>query len=190
MESKPVATWSPEPRKVLAQIERRSFAVLATTGREGAAHAAGVLYVLHAGQFYVTTSRTSRKARNVVTNPNVSLCIPIRRAPVGPPSTVQIAAIAEVLSPDDPTIAGLVADGKLASITGHGELDLPDICLLRLTPRPRISTYGLGMSLRQLARDPLNAGGSVRIGAESALLHTTTSRLVRARNERTGARHT
>jgi len=112
---------------------------------------------------YVNTLRTSRKARNVAANPQVAVAIPIRRLPVGPPSTVQFQGTAEVLDIDGPEIRALIEAGRLKSITGHGEMDIPDGCFLRISPRRRLITYGLGMSLLSLIRDPLNAGGSVDV---------------------------
>lgn len=158
--------WTPDPHEVLARIKRRSFCVLATASPDATPHSAGVLYVFHEGAMYVNTLRRSRKARDVAANPAVAVCVPIRRVPFGPPSTVQLRAHGDVLGADDPSIAPLIADGTLRHITGHGELDEPDGCFLRLKIAPRIGTYGLGMSLRQLVRDPLHAGGSVQIPSE------------------------
>ncbi len=91
----------------------------------------------------------------------MAVCIPIRRLPIGPPSSVQFQAHAAVLDTNDPEIADLLEAGKLRSITGHGELDLPDDCFLRLTPPGWLHTYGLGMTLPRLIRDPLNTAGAV-----------------------------
>jgi hypothetical protein len=88
---------------------------------------------------------------------------PVRRLPVGPPSSVFFQARAAILDNDDPVIVGLLANGQLRSITGHGELDNARGCFLRITPTRGINTYGLGMSLRRLLRDPLNAGGSIEL---------------------------
>lgn len=156
----------PNPAKVLRAIRKRSFATLSTTSQADRPHAAGVLYEAVGTTLYVNTLRTSRKARNVASNPHVAVCIPIRRLPVGPPSTVQFQGTAEVLDLDDPDVISLVEAGQLKSITGHGELDEPDGCFLRITPNRKLITYGLGMSLPSLIRDPLNAGGSIELGAE------------------------
>jgi len=146
---------------VLHLLEKRSFATLATTSPAGFPHAAGVLYDTAGSTFYVSTSAPSRKARNVAENPRVALCIPVRRLPVGPPSSVQLQATAEVLAVDDPDLLSLVAAGELKGVTSHGELELPEGCFLRITPNGRLTTYGLGLSLRRLIKDPLAAGGHV-----------------------------
>lgn len=152
---------TPDPGRVRKAIAKRSFATLATASEAGRPHVAGVLYEAVGTTLFVNTLRTSRKARNAAANPDVAVTIPIRRIPFGPPSSVLFQATVEVLDVDDPEIAGLLQAGHLKSITGHGELELPDTCFLRITPRARLFTYGLGMSLWSLIRDPLNAGGHV-----------------------------
>lgn len=153
----------PDPAAVARAVAKRSFCTLATTSARGRPHVAGVLYAVAGGDLYVSTMRASRKARNIAANPRVAVCIPVRRLPIGPPATVQFQGVAEIVAPDEPRLRDLVAAGRLKAITSHGELDAPDACFLRITPPPRVVTYGLGMSLLRLARDPLNAGSSVEI---------------------------
>jgi len=154
---------NPRPDLIIRAIAARSFCTLATASATNRPHVAGVLYVADNNVLYVSTLRTSRKARNIAGNARVFVCIPVRRLPVGPPSTVQFSASAELLARQDPDIVRLVAAGRLKAITGHGELELPDGCFLRITPTRMLHTYGLGMSLRQWIRDPLNAGGCVEL---------------------------
>lgn len=140
-------------------IGRRSFAVLATTSPAGRPHAAGVLYATAGGRLYVSTDRTSRKGRNLVAAPHVGVTIPVRRLPIGPPATIHFQARAEVLPVDHPDVRTLIADGSIASITTHGELDLPDGCIVRITPPATVHTYALGVSLLHVLRHPLDAAG-------------------------------
>lgn len=147
---------------VAKRIATRSCCVLATTSGDGP-HTAAVLYVAVGTNMYVNTLRSSRKARNIARNPNVSVCIPIRRLPIGPPATVQFAAQATLLAPDDPEIAACLAAGVLKRITSHGEIALDGSCFVRITPTARINTYGLGMPLRRLIADPLHASGSTDV---------------------------
>lgn len=152
----------PDPEKVIRAIGKRSFAVLSTTSAADRPHGAGVLYEAVGTTLYINTLRTSRKARNIAANPHVGVVIPIRRVPTGgPPSTVQFQGTAELLAPDHPDIVSLAASGQIKSITKHGELDNPDGAFLRIKPNRKLITYGLGMSLYRLIRDPLNAGGQV-----------------------------
>jgi nitroimidazol reductase NimA-like FMN-containing flavoprotein (pyridoxamine 5'-phosphate oxidase superfamily) len=146
-------------------IARRSFCTLATSSPRHQPHSAGVLYEAVDLNLYFGTVRSSRKGRNIEANPLVGICIPVRRLPVGPPSSVHFAGRAELLAADDPEITQLLAAGRLRSITGHGELDLPGMTFVRVTPLGRINTYGLGMSLVKLMRNPLDAAGHVDLDA-------------------------
>lgn len=147
----------------LRAIARQRFCTLATASSSHRPHVAGVLYEAVDTTLYVSTLRSSRKARNIADNPHVGVFIPIRRLPIGPPSSVHFQGVADILDTDDVELRRLVAAGRLKSITGHGELELPGGCFLRIRPVRRLNTYGLGMSIRQLLRDPLNAGGAVEM---------------------------
>ncbi|MQA07222.1 MAG: hypothetical protein GEU98_01495 [Pseudonocardiaceae bacterium] len=150
-------------QKTMKTIARQSFCTLATTSPAHRPHVAGVIYQAVDLTFYVSTMRSSRKARNIAENPRVGVCIPIRRMPVGPPSSVQFQAVAEILAVDDSHIVRLAEAGQLKSITGHGELHEPDGCFIRITPPRRVNTYGIGMPIIQLLRDPLHAAGAIEL---------------------------
>ena len=161
--------YTPELDDVVKAIAKRSFCTLATASPDNRPHVAGVLYQAIGTTLYVNTSRDSRKARNVADNPHVAVSVPIRRLPLGgPPSTVQFQGRAEVLGFDHPDIVRIIEAEQLKKITSHGELDYPDGCFLRITPGRRLTTYGLGMSLLKLIRDPLHAAGSVELAAQGA----------------------
>lgn len=153
----------PEPATVVRAVQKRSFANLATVSAAGRPHVAGVLYEAVGTTLYLNTTRTTRKARNVAATGHVAVSIPIRRAPVGPPSLVHFQASAELLEPTEAEIVDLVSAGELASITSHGELDLPGSVFVRVDPSPRWHTYGLGMSLLSLIRNPLDGAGLVEL---------------------------
>jgi nitroimidazol reductase NimA-like FMN-containing flavoprotein (pyridoxamine 5'-phosphate oxidase superfamily) len=157
--SAPSAEHVLRPEQVLPVLAKRSFATLATTSPAGFPHVAGVLYGATGSTLWVSTLRSSRKARNVAENPKVAVCVPVRRLPLGPPSSVQWQATAEVVDLEDPELRRLADAGELKAVTGHGELELPGGCFLRITPRGRVHTYGLGMSLPAFLKDPLAAAG-------------------------------
>jgi hypothetical protein len=158
---------SPTFPQVQRLIQRRSFCTLATASPANRPHSAGVLYAYAESVLYVSTARQSRKAQNIAANPDVFIVIPVRRAPVGPPSSLQFSATADILDCADPEINRLAAQGSLTAITGHGELELDGGCFLRIRPRRMIHTYGIGMPLIRLIRDPLNAAGSVLVSEAS-----------------------
>jgi hypothetical protein len=149
------------PAKIHRAIGKRSFAALATTSSIGQPHVAGVLYELVGGDLWLNTMANSRKAQNMAGNDRVGVTIVVRRIPFGPPSTIQFQARATVFEPSSTEVSDLVAAGSLKAITGHGELELPGSCFVRITPNRRLHTYGLGLSLIKLIRDPLNASGSI-----------------------------
>jgi hypothetical protein len=124
----------------------------------GHPHAAGVSYCAVDERLYVNTHRASRKARNVAADGRVGVVIPVRRLPVGPPFNVQFQGTAALLAQDDPEITALLARGELRGIVSHGELDEPDGCFMRIEPTRRIHTYGIGVSVIAVARDPLHNG--------------------------------
>lgn len=147
------------PEAVIEAIRKQSFATLATTSAEARPHAAGVLYALAGDRLYVSTMRSSRKARNILANPDVAVTIPVRRAPVGPPSSIIFQTTARVLELDDTTLREATSSGDLKAVTSHGELELPGGCFVEIALPRRVVTYGLGMSLLSLIRDPMNAAG-------------------------------
>lgn len=146
-------------KAVLEAIGKRSFATLASTSAEGWPHAAGVLYALSGDHLYVSTMRTSRKARNIAQDPRVAVTVPVRRAPFGPPSTIMFQTTARVLELDDPELAAAAASGNVDAVIGHGELELPGGVFLQVALPRKVVTYGLGMSLLSLIRDPMSAAG-------------------------------
>src|SRR5205085_2412758 len=90
----------PEPAAVRRALARRSFCTLATTSEIGRPHVAGVLYVMVDDAMFVNTLRHSRKARNIAARGTAAVCVPVRRLPIGPPSSIQFQAAAGVLPLD------------------------------------------------------------------------------------------
>jgi hypothetical protein len=147
-----------QARRITKILARHPFCVLATTSRVGSSHAAGVVFDWVDGDMYIHTMRTSRKARNIADNAHVGIVVPSRRLPVGPPFTVQFQAIATIVSMDDATIRSLLVENRLARTSGHGALKESDGCFLRITPGPVVHTYGIGVSVIGIIKDPLHAG--------------------------------
>src|ERR1700730_6617952 len=150
-------------KRVERAIERSSFCTLATVSQANRPHVVGVLYAAVKGLLYVSTLQSSVKARNIRTNPRVAVCIPVRRFPVGPPFHVALQGQAELCPRQDARIDRLLKARRLKTITSHGELDDPDSWLLIITPGRRVATYGLGVPVRQLMRDPVHASRSVEL---------------------------
>jgi general stress protein 26 len=149
--------------EVTKALRRRSFCVLATASPAGEPHAVGVLYAAAGTTLYVHTFRDTVKARNVAANPHVAVCVPVRRLPVGPAMAVQFRGRAELVEQDDPEILRLSEAGTLKKIVVGDALEHPNGCFLRITPNGRVSTYGIGIPIRKVLRDPLSAMGSVSL---------------------------
>ena len=148
----------------LGALARHSFCTLATSSKRNRPHVVGVVYAVEHGLLYIHTLEASRKVRNVRENPNVAICVPVRRFPMAPPFCVQFQATARVLATDDPEITALTKAGRLKKIRGHGAMEVPGSCVLRVEPGPTISTYGIGVPLLTIVRDRFHASRSVRIG--------------------------
>jgi len=144
--------------KVRRAIAANTFATLATTSPQGRPHVAGVIYDSVAGELWVNTMRSSRKARNVASNRHVAVCIPVRKLPMGPPYTLQFQATAELVDMDHPWVAELHRAGELAHVSAHGALDEPDGVFVRIVPNGVVHSYGLGVNPLALIRDPLHVG--------------------------------
>lgn len=143
--------------KILA---KKSFCTLATTSLADHGHSAGVIYAYADNCLWIHTSINSRKARNIAANPNVGVCVPFRRLPVGPPFTLHFQAKASLVAMSDPRVTAQLETGALKSLTGHGELDMADGCFIIVEPRGRLHSFGPGAKLRDLIRDPINTGRS------------------------------
>jgi acyl-coenzyme A thioesterase PaaI-like protein/nitroimidazol reductase NimA-like FMN-containing flavoprotein (pyridoxamine 5'-phosphate oxidase superfamily) len=138
-------------------IAGNSFCTLATSSAGNRPHVAGVLYALAGRDLYISTDKSSRKARNVAENERVAVCVLRQVDGQAPPFTASLQGTAALLENDDPEIVGLVADGRLTAVTSHGELERPGTCFIKVSPGRRVATYGVGVSEEELAADPLSA---------------------------------
>ncbi len=147
-----------QARRILRTIAKKHFCTIATVSAAGRPHSAGVVYDAVDTTLWIHAMRTSRKARNVETNPHAGITIPFRRMPAGPPFTIHFQASATLVSLDDPSAQRLIEQGQLRSITGHGALEMPDACFIRVQPTGSVHSYGPGAKIIDLIRDPLNNG--------------------------------
>jgi hypothetical protein len=139
------------------QVDRHSFCTLATTSAELRPHVSGVRYVRIGGAFYMTMHDDSVKARNIRQNPRVAVCIPVKKFPFVPPYAIQFQGTAELLPNTDARIVDLFEAGRLKGIISAKDFADPGTCFARIEPGSRVSTYGIGFSLIQIARNPTAA---------------------------------
>ncbi len=142
-------------------IEGRSFCTLATSSPSNVPHVVAVRYAVLDGALYVTMFGDSIKARNIRANPRVAVCIPARKFPMFPPFAVQFQGRAELLPNDDPEIVRLFEAGAFKRIISKADFADPHSWFARIAPPRRVSTYGLGVSLLQIVREPTSAVRSV-----------------------------
>jgi len=148
-------------------IRGRSFGILSTVSRDGRPHAVGVMYAVPAREkpfeFYVLTDKSTKKARNVASNPNVAFSIPLPRRFLGfvPPNCVQFQGTARVVSLEDRTGREALSRSPILKKILQLEESQREGVFIRISPDPVIFTYGLGLSLLDLVRDI--AGASARI---------------------------
>jgi len=154
-------------KKVRKIIAKHGFCSLATVSPDGAPHVVGVNYKYVNGHLYFITYESSKKARNIRSNPKVAIHIAVRQYPLhdlfGPPFSVQFSGTATILSPEDPEIVELLESGKLKSITGHGVLKQPGGCFLKVQPARKIHTYGIGIPALTLIRDVSHGDRTVAV---------------------------
>lgn len=144
--------------RILSTMKRKSFAVVSSVSASGHGHAAGVVYDLVDQTLFAHTMRHSRKARNIEHNAAVGVVIPVPKLPVGPPFTIQFQGTATLLAMDDPEVRDLLGDARLSRTSGHGALEEPDGCFVKIVPTGRVHSYGIGVPILQLMKDPLHSG--------------------------------
>lgn len=159
IDAKPLATDADRQARIIAKaLRRKTFATLATTSPKGRSHVAGVVYDFVDDALWIHTMRNGRKGRNIAHDPHVGVCIPYRRLPVGPPFTLHFQGIAELIALDDHEAVAHHGAGRLDSITGHGAMEMAEACFVRVTPVGTIHSFGPGVPVLALARDPLSTG--------------------------------
>ncbi|MFT7475895.1 MAG: hypothetical protein ACI81L_002841 [Verrucomicrobiales bacterium] len=145
-------------------LAKKTCCTVATSSPVGSPHVVGVVYEWVDGNMWIHSMATSRKARSIAANGRAAVTVPFRRLPAGPPFTIHFQADAQIVPMNAPEVTELLDAGELSPIAGHGALDAPDGCFVKVTPRRTIHSYGPGASVIGLIRDPLNNGaGSFRI---------------------------
>jgi Pyridoxamine 5'-phosphate oxidase len=140
--------------RVWNEIERASFAVISYVTPAGKPRSSGVMCAAKNHRLYVVTAADSWKARQISTGDEVAVTVPIRRGgllslivPI-PPATVSFHATATV-HPAGPVSIDKVPK-KLASQLPKERWSAG--CLLELAPVGNFLTYGLGVSLQDMAK--------------------------------------
>ena len=130
-------------------IEKWPFAVLSFVTPNGESRSAGVMYKVKERVLYVLTGPDTWKARHIKANPNVSVTVTVQRLPIrvrqAPPAVITFAGVGSVLAMDE-------VDEDLRSDLMRGVGDMTDTCVIRIEPRGRFVTYGIGVPMMQMRR--------------------------------------
>jgi len=102
-------------------VMKALFRTPATASAANRPHVSSGLYAEADGALDVSAPLDSIKAGNIRASPNLALTIPARRAPVGPPTSVQFQGTADVPPLDHPRMVDLAAERTLKTVAGHGE---------------------------------------------------------------------
>lgn len=150
---------------VWREIERNMFAVLGMVTSRGEARTAGIVYTAFGHEIFIGSRRDAWKVRHIAQNPNVSLTVTLaKRVPFMPwikipAATITLQGTAEVEPYEN-------APPEVVRRLTHGvEFDpetLRNMCLIRVTPRGRFITYGVGVGLLTM-RHPEAARGTAPV---------------------------
>ena len=140
--------------RVWHEIEKASFAIISYVTPGGKPRSSGVMCAARNHRLYVVTAADSWKARRISTGDEVAVTVPIRRggllslvAPI-PPATISFHATATVHPAGSVSIEKVPK--KLASQLPKERRSAG--CLLELAPEGNFLTYGLGVSLQDMAK--------------------------------------
>lgn len=145
------------------QLRRKIFGVLSTVTPEGRAHSAGVVYgVSPPGspfRLYLISRPSLKKARNIKTNPNVSLTVPFPHyiLRMVPPACIDIQGTAEILPINDPVAGQIFNKSIVLRRSLEHDLKIGESIFIRIAPAKKIFSWGLGANIWQLLRNPPTA---------------------------------
>lgn len=134
-------------------LAKASFAVVSHVNAAGEPRSSGVMYGTVDRRLYIAVAADGWKARQIVTGQEVAMTVPVRRGgilallvPI-PPATITFHATATVHP------AGSL---DIGSVSKELERLVPEArkagsCVIELVPEGRFLTYGIGVSLMDMA---------------------------------------
>ena len=134
-------------------LAKASFAVVGHVNAAGEPRSSGVVYGVADRRMYIAVAADGWKARQVVTGQEVAVTVPVRRGgilalllPI-PPATITFHARATVHPAGSLDIGSVSKDlGKLVPAARKA-----GSCVIELVPEGRFLTYGIGVSLMDMA---------------------------------------
>ena len=138
-------------------LAKASFAVVSHVTAAGEARSSGVVYGVADRRMYVAVAADGWKARQIVTGQEVAVTVPVRRGgllalliPI-PPATITFQARATV-HPAGSHDVGSVSKELMKLVP---EARKAGSCVIELVPEGRFLTYGIGVSLMEMANPAL-----------------------------------
>ncbi len=125
-----------------AFLKEANVAVLTTVDRKGRPHGAPIWYQYEDGEFVISTSATSQKARNVEANPEICLVIDKRTVPYYAAMVHGRAEIGPKLSDADRLRLAVHYLGEKLGNAYVSMMPDPDGITIRLRPRKVIEYSG------------------------------------------------
>ncbi len=135
--------------EVWPYVEKWPFGVLSFVTPKGESRSAGVMYKVKDRCLYVLTGPDAWKTRHIRSNPNVSMTVTVQRVPVrvrqAPPAVITFSGTASVLEMDE-------VDPGLRRALTRGVGDMPDTIVIKIEPKGRFVTYGIGIPMMQMRK--------------------------------------
>ena len=138
-------------------LAKASFAVVSHVNAAGEPRSSGVVYGVADRRMYVAVAADGWKARQIVTGEEVAVTVPVRRGgilallvPI-PPATITFHARATV-HPAGSLDIGSVSKELVKLVP---EARKAGSCVIELVPEGRFLTYGIGVSLMDMANPAL-----------------------------------
>jgi hypothetical protein len=147
--------------QVWNELKKELFAVLGMVNAKGEARTVGIVYIVHDHKIYISSAKAAWKTRYILSNPHVSLTVPIaKRIPFFPwikipAATITLSGTAKVY--DAQHVAGDILHALMRGLESNVE-ELATLSVLEIEPQGEFVTYGIGIPLMQM-RFPEKARG-------------------------------
>jgi hypothetical protein len=143
-------------KQIWRALARASFAVVSYVTPAGAPRSSGVVYAAVGHRLWVAVAPDSWKARHIARSGQVAVTVPVTRGgilslllPI-PPATISFHASATVHPPGSVDIHALSKQLEFLVPADRRA----SAAFIELIPEGRFVTYGLGVSLTQMANPP------------------------------------
>ena len=133
-------------------MKKNMWLVLSTANEKGNPQSSVIMYESDGNAIYFTTGKNTLKAKNIRNNNNVSVTIPFRKNIIhklipAPPGELNFQAKAQFLERESEEIKTMLPRVLEFEVKSGIKADT---VYLKLTPKKKIATYGVGIKLFHL----------------------------------------